>query len=307
MSLPALYKINLKTDAADRAALVDYCLENSFIGVGWGPHYFRDDRPRDFDDYYAGVIETWGSKSTGPVRWLHDAAIGSLVWFRDLKGNYYLGRLTGEWRPLHGPESERLDLANLRDIDYALIGSEAGVPGAVIRGYAAPKQWAFSHVNDDGARAYSALLAHELLGCDRPDIELTASSVLSSLLGPLDVEDLVAAFLQDTRGYIALPARHGRTKQAYEYVLKHREDGHVAVVQVKTGGATVPVATLDERTADRWYVYTDSDQELPGFVERISREALVDYMQSQSMCLPPVIEVWMRRIAPCRSTPRRRR
>lgn len=297
MSLPALYKINLKTNAADRAALVGYCLDNSVVGVGWGAHYFREDLPSRFDDYYAGVEEKWGSKSTGPVRWLHDADVGSLVWFRDLKGNYYLARLTGDWRLLHGDEAEALDLANVRDVDYALVGSEAGVPGAVIRGYAAPRQWAFSHVNDDGAQAYSALLAHELLGCDLPDIDLSASSVLSSLLGPLDVEDLVAAFLQDTRGYIALPARHARSTQAYEYVLKHREDGHVAVVQVKTGGATVPVGTLDERTADRWFVYSDSEQDLPDFVERISRESLIDFMESGSMCLPPIIEVWMRRVS----------
>ncbi len=98
MGLPALYKINLKTDAADRAALVDYCLEKSIIGVGWGPHYFRDDLPTGFDDYYAGVKATWGTKTTGPVRWLHDADIGSLVWFRDLKGNYYLARLTAARR-----------------------------------------------------------------------------------------------------------------------------------------------------------------------------------------------------------------
>ena len=48
--------------------------------MGWGAHYFRDDTPRDFAEYYEGVTAT-----TGPVRWFHDAPEGSLVWFRDFR------------------------------------------------------------------------------------------------------------------------------------------------------------------------------------------------------------------------------
>ena len=296
MDIPPLYKINLKTDAKDRAELIDYCLNKRLLGMGWGPHYFRDDAPNDFDDYYAGAVDAWSDAKLGSVRWFHDAPQGSLVWFRDLQGRYYLARLVGRWRLLRGATAERLDLANVRKVDYALVGSEAGVPGAVIRGYAAPRQWTFSRVNDFGAQAYSALLASELLGTASPQLEISPSDVLRSLLGPLDVEDLVAAFLQDTRDYVALPARHARSTSVYEYVLKHRRDGHIAVVQVKTGGATVPVETLDAETAAKWFVYTDRDQELPKFVERIEAESLIDYMNSGAASLPPVTELWMRRL-----------
>ena len=284
--LPALYKINLKTGTQERAELIEYCLENRVLGMGFGAHYFRDDVPTDFADYYASAVAKWSKRDMGPALWFYEAEPGSLVWFRDLHGRYYLGRLAGSWRLLHGPAAERLDLANVRDVEYAPVGSEAGVPGAVIRGYAAPRQWTFSRVNDYGAQAYSALLASELLGGDPPGVGMSTREVLRSLLGPLDVEDLVAAFLQDTRDYIALPARHAGSTAVYEYVLKHRGDGHIAVVQVKTGGATVPLDTLDQGVAAKWFVYTDHDQELPAFVERIPEDALIAFMESRHPRFP---------------------
>jgi hypothetical protein len=293
--IPALYKIILKTDAEDRAELIEYCLTNRVLGMGWGAHYFRDDVPRDFDDYYPGAEKAWPKKLSS-VRSFHAAALGALVWFRDLQGRYYLARLIGEWRLLHGRLAEHLDLANVRDVEYAPVHSQADVPGAVIRAYAAPKQLTFCHVTDRGARAYSALLASELLGGDPPDLGLSTGDVLRSLLGPLDVEDLVAAFLQDTRDYIALPARQTKSTAVYEYILKHRRKGHIAVVQVKTGHGTVPVDTLDERTADKWFVYTAEPQELPDFVEPIRHDDLIAYMESGAASLPPVTELWMRRI-----------
>jgi hypothetical protein len=71
--------------------------------------------------------------------------------------------------------------------------------------------------------------------------------------------------------------------------------GHFGFVQVKTGDADVPLHTLDDTVADKWFVYTDHDQELPAFVERISQDDLVAYMESGAKSLPPVTERWMRR------------
>jgi hypothetical protein len=95
--------------------------------------------------------------------------------------------------------------------------------------------------------------------------------------------------------YVALPARHANSTSVYEYVLKHRRDGQIAVVQVKTGDADVPLHTLADTVADEWFVYTDHDQELPAFVERISQDDLVASMESGAKSLPPVTERWMRR------------
>jgi hypothetical protein len=233
----------------------------------------------------------------GSVRAFHDAKPGSLVWFRDLRGRYYLARIVGDWRLLSGSAAEQIDLANVRDVEYVATGSEVDVPGAVIRAYGVPRQLTFCHVNDYGARAYSALIASELLRGEPPDVELSTEAILHSLLGPLDVEDLVVAYLQDRRGYVAFPVRQGRSTAVYECVLRNREDGHTAVVQVKTGGANVPVETLDSRVADKWFVFVERDQKLPSFVHRIESAELVEYMESRAPSLPLVTERWMRRQA----------
>ena len=207
MELPDVYKIHLKTAAEDRAELIGYCLEHSVIGVGWGAHCFLDagdPAPTSFDDYLKGASDVWPWHALGPVRWLHDAAVGSLVWLRDLSGSYYMARITKDWQLITGSEAERIDLGNIRQVEYRLVGSAAEVPGAVLRGYAAPRQWASNAVNDYGAQVYTALLANELFGEPAPSIPIGTHDVLGSLLGPLDVEDLVAAYLQDTRNYVAL-------------------------------------------------------------------------------------------------------
>jgi hypothetical protein len=295
VELPPVYKINLKPGARDRAELVKYCLENSLLGMGWGSHYFTDKLPADYATYYEGALKLWPRRKLGSVRAFHDAAPASLVWFRDLHGGYYLARLVGGWRLLHGERAERLDLANVRDVEYVPVGSEAGVPGAVIRAYGVPSQLTFCRVKDYGARAYSALLASELLNGHPPDVELSTDVILRSLLAPLDVEDLVVAYLQDRGGYVAFPVRSGRSTAVYECVLRNRKDGHTAVVQVKTGNAEVPVAKLDPSVADKWFVYVDRDQDLPGFVHRIERAEIIEYMESGARSLPLVTEHWMRR------------
>jgi hypothetical protein len=144
VALQSLYKINLKTDAVDHAELVDYCLRKSLVGMGWGSHYFTDELPDNFDSYYRGAVKKWSKRAMGPALAFRDAPLGSLVWLRDLQGAYYLARLAGEWRLIHGKHAERIDLANARTVSYAPVGSEAGVPGAVVRAYGVPRQLPFA-------------------------------------------------------------------------------------------------------------------------------------------------------------------
>ena len=296
MATPNVHKLLLKTDAADRRELINYCIDQCVLGLGWGPKYLDIGEPSSFDEYYEAAEATWSRGELRSVRAFHEAATGSLVWFRDLTGNYYLAKLISEWRPLIGPVADRLDLGNVRDVQILTVGSEANVPGGVLRAYAAPRQQTFCNVKDPGARAYSRLIGSERLGTDAPDLDLSAADVLTSLLSPADVEDLVATYLQDVCGYVLLRARQSRSTAVYEYALRHPSDGHIAVVQVKTGHQSVPIETLDSNTADRWYVYTDAPQELPHFVTRIERKDLLAYMSGHAQSLPPVVETWMRRV-----------
>ena len=288
-----LYKINLNTDAVHRAELVSYSLERSVLGVGWGYHYSRT-------SHLAPSMTTTVAPSDGGLgRSLRRSVpfrrrrLGHSSGSAIFKGLTTFSELTGEWRLFDDPLAGRLDLGSVRDVRYALVGSEARVPGDVLRTYTLPHQRAFFRVASGPALAYSRILASKLLGTEAPSELPSTREVLAALLSPLDVEDLVAAFLQDRRDYIALPARHSKSTAVYEYVLRHRTTGEIAAVQVKTGGRGIPVETLSARTVDRWFVYTEVQQELPDFVERITAEDLASYMESGAPSLPPVIELWM--------------
>lgn len=120
-----------------------------------------------------------------------------------------------------------------------------------------------------------------------------------SCLSAQDLEDLVAVYLQRRHGYLVLPGSRRPDTPAYEYVLLH-PDGHVAVVQVKSGWSTVPrdADSLPVDSVDRVYVYspTASYGENPApNVKALTSEELIDFMRAEPTCLPPMVAHWVRR------------
>ncbi len=63
--------------------------------------------------------------------------------------------------------------------------------------------------------------------------------MLDTLLSPFDVQDLVAAYLQASRGWLLFPSRLSDSTAAYEYVLRDPGTGHSYAVQVKTGDSPI--------------------------------------------------------------------
>ena len=301
MNNPELYKLNLKTSTSDRQGLIDYCLSESVIGLGWGASkWLGNTSLTSFDDYLEAVHNNpWTWSQLAAPRALEAAPEGSLVWFRDLDNAYYLARLVGPWRPVSGSRVEELDLGQVRDVKLWKADSEIDVPGAVIRGFAAPRQHAFAKVKNDGAKLYSALLADKQWGTGvvfPESTDLGPKAILESFLSPLDVEDLVAAYLQRDGEYIVFPGRHSRSNPVYEFLLTNRTNGQTAAVQVKTGSAELVPERLSPEVADDWFVYSAVGQDLPSHVTRITTSELVDFMNSGHPAMPKVVALWIERI-----------
>jgi hypothetical protein len=92
----------------------------------------------------------------------------------------------------------------------------------------------------------SSRLYEELTGRQPAPLELTPAEVVRDILHPLEVEDLFCVFLQFSHNYIVLPGSHRSDTPAYEQVLISRDDGHRAIVQVKTGTRAVNLDLLRE-------------------------------------------------------------
>jgi hypothetical protein len=188
--------------------------------------------------------------------------------------------------------NRELDLTSLRNVEYHRIGSEGEVPGAVVRSYS-NRGRAFQHVSDAGAAWYSAYLFAEKAGKALPEWRPSLMQVIDSLLGPFDVQDLIAAYLQVEHGYIALPARQVDSTLAYEYVLRHPSDGHLAVAQVKTGAQPVETDTLPTADEDlRCFIFSPGrhyPDVLPANVVPIEVEDIAAFIRSKPNALPPVV------------------
>jgi hypothetical protein len=270
-------------------------LDNGVLGTGWGTHWGELGPPADWNDYLALAQEIWPKTEHRPVIWLHDAPIGSLVWTRSTKGIYYLARLTGEWE--YREQNRTIDLCNVRPAKIVAVeGAEAGAPGAVVRAFSGPGQ-AFRRVKSDEATRYSEYLFAQLANEPAPPWRPSLWDILDSLLGPFDVQDLVAAYLQAVRGYIALPARYKDSTIAYEYILRDPGDGHLVAVQVKTGEDWIETDTLPNAGGLRWIVFSARKQypsKRPSHVEAIEPDDLITFLRDRPNALPPIADFWLR-------------
>jgi hypothetical protein len=272
-------------------------MDNEVLGTGWGTHWGDLRPPLDWNDYLSLAREIWPKTEHRPVIWFHDAAVGSLVWTRSTTGIYYLARLTGEWEYRDSEQNRTVDVSNVRRAKIvAVAGAEAAAPGAVVRAFSGPGR-AFSRVHDRGAALYSEYLFARLTDEPVPDWHPDLREVLDSLLGPFDVQDLVAAYLQAERGYIALPARQRDSTIAYEYILRQPDDGHLVAVQVKTGDSWINTDTLPSTGGLRWFVFSTRGRypsKLPSHVEAIELADLLRFVRERPNALPPVTDFWLR-------------
>ena len=271
-------------------------MDNQVLGTGWGTHWGPLRPPDGWDDYLQLAQEIWPKTEHWPVIWLHDALVGSLVWTRSPKGIYYLARLTGEWEYRDSEQNRTLDISNVRPAKIvAVAGAEAAAPGAIVRTFSGPGR-AFCRVHSDEAARYSEYLFATLTGEPAPSWRPSTWEILDSLLGPFDVQDLVAAYLQAQCGYIALPARYKDSTIAYEYILRHPSDGHTVAVQVKTGDEWINTAALPNDGGLRWIVFSARQcypAQHPSYVEALDPNDLMEFMHNQPNALPPVAGFWL--------------
>ena len=292
-----LYRLHVRPDGDPDAAFA-YCLRHHVLGTGWGTTRWGDSTrcPAGWDDYLELAREIWSDRKFAPVQWLHDAPDHSLVWTRDPQGIYYLAQLSGAWEYRDASENRELDLNNVRPADIVAVpGAEGGVPGAVVRAFSGPG-WAFCRLWDIGARLYSEYLFASLTGRPSPAWSPSAFDVIDTLLDPLDVEDLVTAYLQATRSLIALPTRRSSSTIAYEYTLRDAITGQVYAVQVKTGDTEVPVHKLSVEGDLKWIIFSARRKYppvLPAHVEAVGLDDLIQFTQVRPHALPPVTSMWL--------------
>ncbi len=153
-----LWRINLKPGSQKPGLdVTEFCVERKVVGIGWKV----DPAPTSKADYLKRGKERYGGK--GKRSWsaaanalLNRMSTGDLIWTRNRKAVYYLGKIDGDWRPDNGPEHTEADIVNLRPCVWVRVGTMDNVPGAVINAFRPAAT--IQRVSDPHALEYSRFL-----------------------------------------------------------------------------------------------------------------------------------------------------
>lgn len=270
--------------AHDRATA--WCLEHGYSGLGWQIRDHHGLTGISWEEY-----EEHG-RANSSVRRFRDAALGTLLWTRKRNGEYWLGVIEGEWEYRDDQQARDLDLFNVRPTRWKLVGTEGKVPGRVVNAFR--PSLTLQKIGDGAARDYTRRLYAELFE-GRTDLEpADPEIVIKSLLGPEDLEDLVAVYLQDRFDYLVVSRL--RSTPGYEYELRARDGGATAVASVKSGNTPVDLNLLPSDTVDAAYAYAVCEQydgERHDNVTEISTEELADFIRVRREVLPKRVTAWL--------------
>jgi hypothetical protein len=100
-----------------------------------------------------------------------------------------------------------------------------------------------------------------------------------------------------TKGYVLVPSTIKSSTAAYEWVMFHQETGEKAVLQVKSGNASIELAALAGIPSLVSVVAADGIAvgPIPADVASISREQLLRFAQERRTLLPERIRRYLDR------------
>ena len=223
----AVWRLQVNTGGTNVA---DYCLKNHVAAMGWslreltqaersGIHTFLD---------YCNLARTQYKSFDSVCRMVEDVKEGDLLWMRSRnEGKYYIARVKANSTWVFREDAVQMDAANqLTNIDWYPAtdkADEESVPGAVATSFIMGstiqriKKMEWKHtvkccitVSTIQHWIYSIIPDPALSLCEKH---------FYSLLQPEDVEDLLALWLYDTKGYVCIPSTNRIATPKYECVL----------------------------------------------------------------------------------------
>ena len=296
-SAPTIWRTKLRSTLhGEHTAQVDHCLDGGIVGIGWGhadlPTGASVEQVTQF--IKAHDDPDWTDSGIYAVRrFANEADIGDFVWTRHTDSKYLLCQIMGPHSYVFDEASAAVDVHQIRPVEWAPRPlSELQVPGGVVRSFIGQSS-SFNRIHDPATKELTPYLWEKLHDrpAKRPD--LTPLRVLTEVLDPYDVEDLIYMWLQVERGYAALPRTQIKSTPAYEWTMIHRNKGNQAIVQVKTGGDRVELKELSAARADdetETYAYASTGVAPEDDVSLVSKvirpEELLEFAANRPELLP---------------------
>lgn len=270
---------------------VNLCLKQKVIGIGWRV----DKKPSSKEDYMTLAEEKYGNTSwrSNANAILYKMELDDLVWFRDKKGIYYLGRIIGDWEYRDTEENLRTDIINVRPVEIYKVSTR--VAGKIINSFI-PRR-TVQRINDPTSLYFSKLVYNKLSGKNFYEENVEENVDLFSLLSPEDIEDVVGIYLQITRGYFLIPSSRRRKNDtiSYEYELVNKR-GEKAFVQVKSGNVTINPDDYKDSSEGKYFLFSPAGYNYDvknKSVETLSRNDIEGFLREYEDIMPFNIKVWI--------------
>lgn len=282
-----VWRLNINPDSDEDVNPRKFCFENNVLGFGWPVD--TNSGQVDWKDYEEKAESKYGSSWRKAINGLkRKMQEGDLCWTRDYNGTYYLGKVEGPWRYEDSPPHKRADIVNVRDCRWVKVGASDKVPGRIVDSYPG---MTLQKVNGDTVREYSGIVYRQYSGEEK---ERVGSGDLFDLLNSEDLEDIVGLYLQE-QGYRLIPSTSKKSNPKYEYILKHRETGRRAYVQVKRGREALAAEEYDFGDGTTFLFTPNGAQKgsAPN-VEFIQPETIRTFIRENTAVLPDRVQAWVK-------------
>ena len=286
-----VFRLHLRphgTEIATMEETFEYCINNSFLGVGWRLNEVKS--TQDWDEYYreAALIHDDLRQVSYIKKWVSQ---GDLVWTRDTFGQYFIARVTSPWEYYTTIDSTRrdIDIGNIFRCDIKKVPYDE-VPGK-LKNYFIPGR-VMMEVGDKTVCEYSKLLWNKLVDERVYEINRAQLPDLYSMLDPEETEDLVLLYLQ-TQGFFFVRSTRQKNTMMFEYLMINPKTLQRALVQVRTGDTAIDLDNYVDMDETIFVFQSNAvyDGEGDKNVIQITRDNLNNFLLENSRWLPKLYEL----------------
>ena len=283
-----LFRIHIRPSGGntDMATTFQYCLDNHLLGVGWRVPALAN--TRDWRLYEQAAQQEHDSIQQ-PRYIYQNVRPNDLVWTRDPRGQYYIGRVVDGWEYWTNQVGRTLDIdiANIFRCEFNQVELDA-VPGTVVSGFG-NRGRAIQRIDSDSALAYSQDLWNRFARQQVYEVDIANFPDIFAMLDPEETEDLVFLYLQRQGWFVVPNSRKGNTLR-FEFMLAHPETYEKAVTQVKTGQSPLNFEDYANDARHMRIFLFQSNGQYDGRcterVESISRDELESFLRDQIGLFP---------------------
>jgi hypothetical protein len=266
----------------------NFCITRKIVGIGWGV----EGAPTSKDEYLSlyRQVPHYPKRKGSVDRFLNDVKQHDLVWTR--KGmTYYLGEV-GEWEYRGGEEYKNAEIFNVRPYDWIEV-SEDEVPGVVVTGFI--KGQTIRKIPNPHAVEYSRYLYAKRKGYDIPKQERSKEGILE-LIGAIDLEDVVAIYLQRTKQVVVFPTTSKKGTPDVECYGVSSENGEPICWQVKTGNEKIIESKFAKFEGKAYLFQLAEWQDAPASnCVRLSVEEIYNFVldPKNKILMPKRVRTWL--------------